>query len=87
MTEEEEADREYLVMLAETKTVICAYESEGMLKSYAQEIHSTQGQHKEALAAEKHVESAAMMRDHEIEIELPVSSIHHKVYPTHRNEN
>ena len=43
MTEEEEADREYLVMLAETKTVISVYESEGMLESYAQEIHSTQG--------------------------------------------
>ena len=43
MTEEEEADREYLVMLAETKTVISVYESEGMLESYAQEIRSTQG--------------------------------------------
>ena len=42
-TEEEEANREYLVMLAETKTVISAYESEEMLKSYAQETHSTQG--------------------------------------------
>jgi len=33
--EEEEADREYLVMLAKTKTQISAYESEGILKSYA----------------------------------------------------
>ena len=41
--QEEEADREYLVMLAETKTVISAYKSENMLKTFAQDIHSTQG--------------------------------------------
>ena len=60
--EEEEADREYLVMLAETKTMISAYESENMLKTFAWDIHSTQGFLQESFAAVKHIGLAAKER-------------------------
>ena len=82
--EEEEAEREYLVMLAETKTVISAYESERMLKAYAREVHSTQGHHQESLAAEKRVGLAARERDEQLN-EPQVGSNYHKIYPKHRN--
>ena len=55
MGEEEEAEREYLVMLAETKTVISAYESERLLKAYTLEVHTTQGCYGNSPAAEEHV--------------------------------
>ena len=84
--EEEEADRMYLVMLAETKTTISAYQSEDMLKQFALDIHNSQGNIKRILAATKREIPAAETRE-EIHLprDLPESNLH-RVYPTHRNE-
>ena len=47
------ASRMYLAMLAETKTMISAYESENMLKQFALDIHNSQGNIRRKLAAMK----------------------------------
>ena len=84
--EEEEADRMYLVMLAETKTTISAYESENMLKQFALDIHSSQGNIWRTLAATKREIPAVEMCEETYRLgSLPEANLH-KVYPVHRNE-
>ena len=82
--EEEEADREYLVMLAETKTVISAYKSENMLKTFARDIHLTQGLLQESFAAVKRIGLAAKEHDH-YRSKPQVESSYHRVHPKHCN--
>ena len=82
--EEEEAEREYLVMLAETKTVISAYKSERLLKAYALEVHTTQGRYGNSPAAEERVGLAAKERN-ERNNEPQVGLNYHKVHSKHRN--
>jgi hypothetical protein len=56
-------------MLAETKSMISAYESEGILKVFARDIHSAQMYEKETLTAEKRVMLAIEERDDRIKID------------------
>ncbi|EDR05483.1 uncharacterized protein LACBIDRAFT_329794 [Laccaria bicolor S238N-H82] len=84
-SEEEEADREYLVMLAESKITLSAYKSENLFKSFATEIHSSQGQLRNSFAAEKHVKIAAVTCDEIDKVEPCVEATFHKVYSAHRN--
>ena len=67
----------YLVMLAETKTMISAYQSEDMLKQFALDIHNSQGNIKRILAATKREIPAAETRE-EIHLprDLPESNLH-----------
>ena len=85
-TEEEEVDRMYLAMLAETKITISAYESENMLKQFALDIHNSQGNIKRTLAAMKCEILTTETREEIPQPRiLPEASLH-KVYPMHRNE-
>ena len=85
-SKEEEVDKLYLAMLAETKTTISAYESENMLKQFALDIHSSQGNIRRTLAATKREIPAVKTREEITQTrDLPEANLN-KVYPTHRNE-
>ena len=73
----------YLVMLAETKTTISAYESENMLKQFALDIHNSQGNIRRTLTATKR--EISMVETHEENAQLrslPKANLH-TVYPLH----
>ena len=73
-------------MLAETKTMISAYQSDNMLRQFALDRNNSQGNVRRMLAAMKCKILAAEMHEeiyqHRI---LPEASLH-KVYPAHCNQ-